>query len=247
MPERLDAIAVTLAVGVAYAEQAATWLGPLVQAGNVALVVTDQPAIIAAVGAEPLPYTLDGTHIIHAKRHAVRAGLERAETVYYLDADQVPYTEQLMPRLLRLPPGAGSYEAVRSLPMMGFVPAKSSETRAILDRMAAHMGITDWQTLRWWGDWLFTVSRDEAGAWEQFCSAWDRFATFAVNERKAYSLLLGDGMAMAFAARACDWLPHCETEALAPVPRVLRHLFFGGWEISNAAVPPAPVVLQSTV
>jgi hypothetical protein len=247
MPELLDAITVTLAVGVAYAEQAATWLGPFVRAGNTALAVTDQPAIITAAGAEPLPYTPDGTHIVHAKRHAVRAGLERAETVYYLDADQVPYTRQPMPRLLRLPPGAGSYEAVRSLPMMGFVPAQTSATRATLDRMAAHMDVADWQTLRWWGDWLFTVSRDEANAWKQFCSAWDRFATFAANEHGAYSLLLGDGMAMAFAARVCGWIPHCETEALAPIPRLLQHLFFGGWEISNAAVPPTRVVLPSKV
>jgi hypothetical protein len=231
MPEPRDAIVVTLAVGAAYAEQAATWLAPLVRAGNTAMAVTDQPAVIAAAGAEPLAYTPDGTHIVHAKRHAVRAGLERAKTVYYLDADQVPQAGEAMPRLPGLPPGLGSYEAVRLLAAMGFVPAKFSETRAILDRMAACLGIADWQTLHWWGDWLYTVSRDEGGIWEAFCAAWDRFAVLAVDERKAYSLLLGDGMAMAFAARICGWMPHSETETLAVIPRVLRHLYFGGWDV----------------
>lgn len=229
---------VTLAVGARYAEQAATWLGPMVQAGDAALAVTDQPEIIAATGAEPVPYAPDGTHIIHAKRHAVRAGLERAWTAYYLDADHVP-TGQAAPKLARLPPGAGAYCTPRPLPKKGFVPPDPSEPRAILDRMAFRMDVGDWQTLYWWGDWLYTVSRDDAGVWKCFCAAWDRFATLAAEEPRAYGLLLGDAVAMAFAAAVCGWMPHSEAEVLAPVPRAFRHLNFGGWA--------APVVKLTTV
>lgn len=238
MPEPRDAIVVTLAVGAAYAKQAATWLGPLVCAGNTALAVTDQPAVIAAVGAEPLPYAPDGTHIIHAKRHAVRAGLERARTVYFIDADHEPYTQQPASKLAQLPPGAGAYCVPMLLAKVGITPAKNSRARAILDRMAFHMGVADWPGLYWWGDWLYTVSRDEVGIWPRFCDAWDRFAVLAADERGAHSLILGDAMAMAFAARICGWMPHDEIEALAPVPRAFRHLNFGGWCQTLAAAPP---------
>jgi hypothetical protein len=234
MAELHDAIAVTLAVGQTYVEMAAAWQRALVQAGNAALAVTDRPEAFAGTGVETVTYAPEAAHIWHSKRRAIKAGLERARTVYFIDADHVLRNLQdYIPKLRRLAPGAGAYSGIPLLGKLHFPTLPEANT--LLARAAAHMGVADWRALRWWGDWLYTVSRDEAGAWKGFVPAWDRFVAFAADQAPMHPLILGDGVAMAFAAVACGWTPRFETPALLEVVHALRHTGVGAWHRPEAA------------
>jgi hypothetical protein len=232
MPELHDAILVTLAVGPAYAAMAAVWMQKFTAAGNAALAVTDKPEAFAGTGVETVAYTREAAHIWHAKRYALRAGLERASTVYFMDSDHRPRGGIPTPKLDRLPPGAGAWSGGLPLAKIRFHRIGALEQGACaawLDRAAAHMNLGDWRSMRWWGDWLYTVSRDEVERWHEFCPTWDRFADFAGANSSPHPLVSGDGVAMAFAAAACSWTPRSQIMGLLPLRRAFVHLGTGGW------------------
>lgn len=211
----------TLAVGPRYVALAQSLLAALQAAGCMTLAVTDTPGAFPA--AICIPWTPDDAHVWHAKRHVLRAGLERAETVVFLDADhellgppQIPQWPrggyaQFMPRPLRCTalPGTGPLDAP--------VPA------AWLDAAGQALGI-DWRRAMWWGDSRFAISGGREAL--SFCNAWDHFAAWTVRRPTAHPLLSGDGIALALAARAVD-LP----VKLAPFDEILpvRHLGIGEW------------------
>jgi hypothetical protein len=219
-----NAIVVSLAVGAKYAAPATGFLQVLASAGNRALVVTDCPASFAGAGVETLAYEPDGASVLHAKRHAVRAGLERAETVYYVDADHCLSDGAPVPRLGRLPAGI---EAVGAIPL-GRIQFNQlgAETQPELKKWLDPL-VADWRSLLWWSDWLFVISRD-AGAEAAFLAAWDRFAVWSAG-KPAHPLVLGDGVAMALAAHACGWKP--VARMLPLLTQAFQHLGYAGWKM----------------
>jgi hypothetical protein len=223
-----ESVVVTLAVGEAYAMWANDLLQALVAAGNAVLAVTDQPHVFNPT-VETTPYVPEAAHVWHAKRQAIAAGLERAHTVYFVDADhRAGEGLSVLPRLV---PGAACVRWVRhSLGSIRFnwLTDGSDPPIPVLDEAAAHLGIADWRPLSWWGDTLFAVSRDGGTAWRAFLAAWDRFAAFTVGKETSHSLVLGDGVAMAFAAHLCGWAPY-EASAVTALVRQLRHLACGSW------------------
>jgi hypothetical protein len=247
----LDAITVTLATG-RYADLAASLLRSLALAGNATLAVTDRPEVFDA-GVETVPYVPDEAHIWHSKRHAVRVGLDRAWTTYFIDADHElrEGMQDRVPKLARLVPGVGS--CCGGVPPLGRFafpilrrrPLFAPETACVLDHATAHLSIGNWRGFRWSGDWLYSVTRDEAGAWQGLCPLWDRFAAFTVHEPSPHPLVLGDGIALTFAAAACG-LPVMVQPALASIAHAFRHLNAGAWRengrppVLASPMPPAP-------
>ena len=202
-PALFDAIAVTLGTGPKYAALASNLLRRFAAAGNPVLVVTDMPDAFDA-GTITIPYEPDGTHIWHAKRHAIAAGLERAWTAYFVDADFVPYTDCTaypVPKLERMPMGVGGCAFKFRLEDVNFVGsighlADDPERVAVLEAASEHFKL-NWKDLFWWGDFLFYVSRDEGDAGQRFVRAWHEFAQIRNNR-----FVASDGTAMAFAQAA---------------------------------------------
>ena len=226
-----DSIIVTLAVGPCYAKLAAATLRALAAAGNTTLAVTDTPRAFDSSGAEIVAYQPEVAHVWHAKRQALRAGLERVRTVYCLDADHRLRENCRAPTLPRLAlDGAATCSSMFPLGVMNFhwTTGVVGNAKALLDEAAKFMRVSDWRALPWWGDCLYAVTRDETPAWEQFLFAWDRFAAFTVGKEPSHPLILGDGVAMAFAAHACGWAPRHEA-ALTPLARSFEHLAVGDW------------------
>jgi hypothetical protein len=225
-----ESAVVTLAVGETYAKWACDLLQALAAAGNAVLVVTDQPQVFQGTSIEAVSYVPETAHVWHAKRQALAAGLERAHTVYFVDADHrargVP-----MGALPRLPVGA-AHTRLNRFPLgairFNWLTDGGNPPIPALDEAAEHMGVADWRSLLWWGDTLFAVSRDEGDAWCAFLAAWDRFAAFAVGKATPHPLVLGDGVAMAFAAHLCGWAPH-EASAVTELAESLAHLAHGSW------------------
>jgi hypothetical protein len=231
-----NAILTTLAVGEKYAIWAAAFLREFVRAGNAALVVTDQPEAFLGIDLTIIPYAPEAGSIWHAKRYAIRAGLERAWTAYFLDADhqiRVGWEDRL-PLLRRLPVGANAFFHLRPLLEIEFNYADGLTIMAQaqqLDLVAAHLGVGDWRSALWWGDWLFAVTRDEEDiAWRKFIETWDRFAQWSANKNGCPELAFGDGIAMAFSALACGWRPTTQTPAFAPIVLACHHTMSGDWK-----------------
>ncbi len=232
----LDAIVVTLATGPKYVDLGVRLLRALDDTGNATLVVTDDPAPFPERTIK-IPYTPDGAHIWHAKRHAVRAGLERAQTVYFVDADYQPREDVTMVKLAALPGGLTSFWEDSPLGKIRFrnigslVDVQILERGHILDLVQAELGAPPWRDLPWWGDNLYAISRDDAGAWMKFLDAWDRFARFrpaglgAADTRRMF--VTGDGIAMAFAAGVAGLKPVANPSALAPIKHAFSHANVG--------------------
>lgn len=229
----LDALVVTLAVGPKYVELGARVLYTFDRSDIPTLVVTDDPRPFPERTIR-IPYTSDGTHIWHAKRHAIRAGLERAQTVYFVDADYQPnegWTEPIV--LSALPAGAASFWPGQALGTIRFrnvgslVDVQILSCPNLLDRLQAELGVPSWREIVWWGDELYAVSRDPEDAWLKFLGAWDHFARYqpadlcAVDARRMF--MAGDGVAMAFAAAAAGWTPVMNQAAFVPIKRAFHH------------------------
>jgi hypothetical protein len=228
----LDAIVATLAVGRRYVDLAKPLLAHHAQAGNAALVVTDEPAAFVEIsGVEALPWQPEAAHVWHSKRHAVRTGLERARTVYYMDADYVPQAPA--PRLGVLPSGPHSriYRLpLASISLAGVGVLGEPPASEWLDRAAAVLGVEAWrQRLWWWGDSLWAIARDEAGLWRRFCDGWDAFAAWTAGERPPRDILLGDGVAMAFAAHAMGAVGRIHRADFKAIEAAFKHLEVGEW------------------
>jgi len=243
---RRNVIVATLAVGSDYADLAAKFLPHLVRRGNATLVVTDRPETFAGLDeVEVVPHVLDGTHVWHGKRHVVRAALERANTVYFVDGDHRLYNgwEDRVPLLPLLPPGLGAHRPPAPtgylIPRLMMDPKFVEPGRAWLDRMAVHLGVIDWPQIPWWGDWIFTVTRDtddDSGTWFKFLDAWDRFAIWRRDNLPPHALIGSDNIAMAFAAAACGWVPEQRLE-MAPFIHAFSHMFFGAATNRDRLVP----------
>jgi hypothetical protein len=227
-------IVVTLAVGPKYVELGAALLHALDRAGNATLVVTDDPAPFPERTIK-IPYTPDGAHIWHAKRHAIRAGLERAQTVYFVDADYRMYTgwTETIPILQPLPIGATALWPIKPLGEItgGFIDMKLLDCPRLLEALQTELWTPDWQRISWWGDYLYAVARDETRAWQAFIEAWDRFVHYlpeGVGADASYiKFVAGDGIAMAFAAAAVGWRPVARYDAFIPIRRAFRHVCVG--------------------
>lgn len=210
----LDTIVVTLAAGAKYIEMAAALLRELDAVGNATLVVTDDPRPFPA-RTIIIPYTPDGCHIWHAKRHALRAGLERARTVYYIDADYRRSGARSVPRLTPLPGGLAHPDYCSPLGELrfnydaGLLVDAQAVRPGVLDQLQAELGTPPWREILWCGDDFYAVSRDDAGAWQKFLAALDHFAKFQpvdVPDRRAL-FAFGDGIALAFATASVGWRP----------------------------------------
>jgi hypothetical protein len=224
-----ESAVVTLAVGEAYAKWARDLLQALAIAGNAVLAVTDQPQVFTGTAIEVAPYVPEAAHVWHAKRQALTAGLERAHTVYFIDADhRAGDASGVLPRL----PAGAAHTHLNRFPLgsirFNWLTDGGNPPIPVLDEAAEHMGVPDWRPLPWWGDTLFAVSRDEGDAWRTFLAAWDRFATFTVGKTTPHPLVLGDGAAMAFAAHLCGWAPY-EAPAVTKLAGSLAHLAHGAW------------------
>lgn len=221
----LDAIVVTLALKPKYIAMAATMLRSFTLAGNATLVVTDDSSAFDPE-TTAIPYVSDGTNVFHAKRQAVRAGLERAHTVYFVDADFVPYQglQAEVPKLKQLPAGIGGFALDMQLSDLNFCSLGKLENSpthlAVLQDASAHFHC-NWRELIWCGDFLYYISRDEAGAWQKFMRAWDEFAHIYRNG------FTSDGLALAFATYACGWRPLSYPLALKPISRAFWHARVG--------------------
>lgn len=231
----LDVIVVTLAVGPKYVDLAVNLLRVLDQSGIATLVVTDDPRPFPE-RTIVIPYAPDGTHIWHAKRHAVRAGLERAQTAYFVDADYQPIEGTAEAVVLPpLPPGATSLWPGQSLGTIRFrnvgslVDVQILSCPGTLDGLQAALHTPPWREILWWGDELYAVSRDEGGAWLRFLEAWDEFARHQPADVKdaRRMFVAGDGVAMAFAAAAAGWTPREDYNAFVPIKRAFRHVRVG--------------------
>lgn len=232
----LNTIVVTLAVGSKYVELAAKLIHALDRMGNATLVVTDDPRPFPS-RTIAVPYVPDGSHIWHAKRHAVRAGLEHARTAYFVDADYEPiesFNEPFSP-LMVLPPGATSLYPgqplgkIRFRNMGSLIDVQILSCPGTLDCLQAELQTPPWREILWWGDELYAVSRDEGGAWRRFLGAWDRFARHQPSDvRDARRMFVaGDGVAMAFAAAAAGWTPRDNLDAFVSIKRAFRHARVG--------------------
>jgi hypothetical protein len=235
----LDAIVVTLAVGPRYVELAGPMLAHHAQAGNAALVVTDEPAAFSALqGVEALPWQPEAAHVWHSKRHAVRVGLERALTVYYMDADYAPQAPA--PQLTALPPGLHSRFwrlPLVQIQLAGAGPLAAPPAADWLDRAAAALGVEAWhRCLWWWGDSLWAISRDEEGRWTRFCDGWDRFAAWS-STVPAPDILRGDGVAMSFAAHLAGWGSRIHRADFRPILAAFQHLELGEWRKLPSPAP----------
>jgi len=227
-----EAIVVTLATG-RHAVPAVALLDHFVAAGNAALVVTDQPELFAGTTIETVPHVPDAkmVKVTHGKRHALRAGLERAWTAYFIDADHILRPGQRAPKLERLPAGVGSpfdrqVPALCNMrfPVSGKRPLSAPETAEVLDRAAAHLGVADWRALRWCGDWLYAVTRDEGDAWRAFPDAWDRLVELLAVMPVPNPMVLSDGVSLRLVAEACHWRVTPQVDAMTPIVRAFRHL-----------------------
>ena len=220
----LDSIVVSLATGSMYTTMASKVLHAFDAAENATLVVTDDPTLFPT-NTVIIPYKPDGTHIWHAKRHAVQAGLERAYTVYYLDGDFVPFEGIPAPKLKRLAPGIDGFAPDSKLENLSFVSigklANDPERLTVLELASAHFKI-DWRALPWWGDFMFYVSRDDSEAWRRFIQAWDEFAHLRSNW-----FVASDGVALAFAAAVCGWAPNRHLADLKPINCAFHHVRLG--------------------
>jgi hypothetical protein len=234
----LDVLIVTLAVGPKYVESGANLMHVLDRLGNATLVVTDDPRPFPA-RTIIIPYTSEAAHIWHSKRHALRAGLERARTVYFVDADyqlQAGWNE-VIPTLKPLPPGASSWWPKQTLGTIVFrnigplADAQRFACPELLDRIATCLGTSPWQPIPWWGDDLYAVARDDRDEWQQFLAAWDRFVVCVAAERDDSSahrmFLTGDGIATAFAVAAVGWKPWNLPDAFTPIKRAFYHVHVG--------------------
>lgn len=233
-----DAILTTLAVGEKYTTLVAPCLRETVAAGNAALVVTDRPADFAGIDVEIVRYEPEMSSLFHAKRHAVRAGLARAWTVYFMDADHrvrarpMPHGDPLLPRL---PVGASAHFHMQPITQIEFnyaggLSIKDQERQ--LDTAAAALDLPSWRDATWWGDWLFAVTRnteDDSGKWLLFCETWDRFARWSAAEGCS-ELAFGDGVALAWAAHACGWRPQRRTASFVHITSTFQHLMAGDWK-----------------
>jgi hypothetical protein len=232
----LDVIITTLATGPKYVDLGVKLLRALDAAGNATLVVTDDPEAFPERTIK-IAYERDGAHIWHAKRHAVRAGLELAQTAYFVDADYQPREGVAIEKLQSLPSGLASGWGVQALSAVRFrnvgslVDVQILQHGHILDLIQAELRTPSWRDLLWWGDNLYAVSRDAEGAWATFLDAWDRFTTFqsaalcAVDVRRTF--VCGDGIAMAFAAGVAGLQPVWNPAAFAPIRRAFAHVGAG--------------------
>lgn len=226
-----DVIIVTLAVGEQYAVAAHALLRHFVNGGNRALVVTDAPEVFHDLNVECIPHTAEAPYIWHSKRHAVAEGLKRAWTVYFIDADHIWNENEVVPKLERLPPGASaSYGFTPQLMHLAFAKVGhmcEAANQRNLDALGAETGVVDWQSSRWWGDFLFAVTRDTedgSGTWSRLIPTWDCFA--ALTSTLPFSICFGDGVALAFAAHACGWKPVWRKPEFEPILRAFRHVGF---------------------
>jgi hypothetical protein len=248
----LDTIAATLAVGPKYTTLGARLLQALDTAGNATLVVTDDPAPFPERTIK-VPYTPDGSHIWHAKRHALRAGLERAQTVYFVDADYQLYEDWVepIPPLAPLPVGATSMwpgeplSAIRFRNIGSLVEAQRLACPHLLDQLQRELGVPSWREILWWGDELYAIARDDTNAWRNFLDAWDHFAHYqpegACTADMKRMFVAGDGVAMAFAAAAAGWTPIARFDAFVPIRRAFYHVGVGAhYKLALEAAIPSP-------
>jgi hypothetical protein len=228
----LDAIVVTLAAGRKYSEPAAAFLETLARAGNATLVVTDTPEVFPT-GVETVPWQPEAAHIWHSKRHAVRAGLERAHTVYFMDSDHCLRPGARVSKLPALAPGAHARfwrSRLQRLQFPGIGALVDPPIAPWLDCAAVHLGVVDWRSsLWWWGDFLWALVRDEAGCWERFCPTWDRLVAWTEQNTPPHPLILGDGVAMAFAAHACGWSDTIHRSTFEGLTTAFVHQGSGAW------------------
>lgn len=245
MAARQVVVVATLAVGSEYVDLAAKFVPHLIRAGNSVLVVTDQPDAFTGLDATIVQHVLDGTHVWHAKRHAVRAALERANTVYFVDGDHRLYDgwDDRVPVLPALPPGLGAHRPPAPtgllIPRLTMGAEHIAPGFAWLDRAAEQLNIANWRDIPWWGDWIFTITRDtedDSGVWFKFLAAWDRFAIWRRDNLPPHALIGSDNIAMAFAAAACGWVPKQQLE-MAPFIHAFGHLFFGAATNRDRLVP----------
>lgn len=248
----LDAIVTTAAFGPKYVALAVDLMRSFALAGNATLVVTDDPTpfdsptIAIPCVLDEAPGWTTSLKCWHAKRHAIRAGIARARTVYFVDADNVLHEgwQDRVPKLTALPLGAHAWHQT-SLGGINFrVLGRLMEAMpaALIDRIQARLGAPGWRETWWWGDYLFAVTPGETGF--AFVDAWDRFVEvargeFTMVDQPALQLAIGDGVAMAFAAHACGFTPERRVPEFAPIVRAFQHQGLGAWKRGELA-PPAP-------
>lgn len=229
-----DTIVATLAVGSTYVAMGTQMLRAFDRASVTTLVVTDDLHAFPS-NTIVVPYAPDGSHIWQVKRHAVRAGLERAQTVYFVDADYRPREGVTDPLVLTVLP-AGATTAWRCPTLAnwkgrGLIDVQILACPQLLDQIQVALGAPPWRDIPWWGSDLYAVSRDSAGVWLRFLDAWDRFAHFQPSgacSADARSLFFaGDGIATAFAAAAAGWIPIVNYDAFIPIKRVFCHACAG--------------------
>ena len=227
-----DAIVVTLAVGRRYADMAAAFMGYLSHVGNAVLAVTDTPGAFSGTGVELLPYVPETAHVWHGKRHAVRAGLERARTVYFMDADHVLAPGAEAPRLAALPPGPHSRIWRLPLAHIDFHKLGMADASIWIGFAAEVLGIENWrQKLWWWGDSMWALAGGELDRCTRFCAAWDAFAAFVGETPPPHPFMLGDGVALSFAAHLGGWGSDIHRTNFDALEGAFEHAEIGGWRM----------------
>lgn len=219
----------TLAVGQCYAKMALSLLRDLSMAGNATLVVTDVPLVFVGSDIEVVPFQAEAAHVWHSKRRAIREGLKRAKTAYFIDADHKTCNWMKAPQLACLPDGTTSWLGGQLLGDIKFGWPRDFQAEKTLDLLSARMDVANWRILPWLGDYLYAVTRDEAGKWIQFLESWDRFVQQIADIPSLHPLILGDGVALTFAAHLSGLQVNRDPAALAPLARVLVHLGLGDW------------------
>jgi hypothetical protein len=206
----------TVALGPKYVAVAAPLFAALARAGNRCLVLTDAaPAFPECSALAPVD---DGTHVWYAKRHVLRAGLERDSTAYWVEADSV-LGAGAIPVFGALPPGLWGRFTAKAAWLRG-APARRQTLLAACERFSVEP-----EAIVVGPDSSFAVSRDDGGAWLKFFDVLDEYAGWLRDA----NLLTSDDLGMGIAAHLAGWKPQVERAVFLQLAATCRHLRLGEW------------------
>jgi hypothetical protein len=208
----------TVALGDQYTEMAAPVLAALAAAGNQCLTLTDRPQAFAN-GIVTIPDVDDGTHPWHKKRHALRAGLEIADTAYWLEGDSaVPERAPLVPAL---PPGL-NYRKLR--PLRAHLTRLAAAQLPAYEDGCVHLGIDESNAraqLHFVVDWTYAITRAEGV--HAFLDCWDKYA---LRLRDTHQVA-NDGVALGLCSFAVAFPVRQAFDELAVLTNACPHFNWG--------------------